>query len=550
MRKRSRSWTSLVTVAALGVAGLASALPTGAQPAEAGGQPRVTAAAPTAAEVSTTLVGDLEARGFQVSPGYPMLWGQGACQTNLFPALQSCLGNNPVSPYVIPVFKAWPDEYVGPTPPNAFGDVLPGYTPVYRLAPRDAMVFFGKMPPAGKFMGLQAFVWSQPGRWKKKDYDRWAATADRPYPMEYLFQTIPPDDPKADRTVSWSSFGDSVNNAVMQNQSGEPWGEDRYVITTPSAATAQAVSGALVARGVPAEDIFIEQVPGRDSLGPIGPLGMGKDAVDFYSFFRYALPTDPIAAKQWWTDLPLTVMRVRPPSSLGPVQRYGMATYGERTARSEAYLADDLANLVDGVCDSVGLAGLHSADCAQPAPASSVMPDPKSDYGWNAAYCRQVHMWCGDISDAGLLWSGPLPLDSGQTYAVVGTLATETGNATYVGLGVNDASTFLSPTGVTDSQLKGSALGYGSAVNHAEKFFVHYYSRTCTDLANVPGYPDSCTPLTPEMVPRTGTPDAMGHPALLGMFWPGLRDYMLPDSEHGPDTSKLLRPRILTFTQP
>jgi hypothetical protein len=551
VRTTSKLWASLVTVAALGLAGLASAAPTSAQTGGPGGQKAVAATATTAAELATTLVGDLEANGFQVSPGYPMLWGAGACETNLFPALWSCFGNNPVSPYVIPVFKAWPDEYVGPTPSNAFGDVTAGYTPVYRLAPRDAVVFFGKMPPAGKFMGLQTFLWSQPGQWKKKDYDRWAATADRPYPMEYLFQTIPPNDPKANRTLSWSSFGDSINNMVMQDQSGDPWGEDRYLITTPSATTAQAVTTALVARGVPAEDILIEQVASRDSLGPIGPLGMGKNAVDFYSFFRYALPADRDAATQWWSDLPLTVMRVRPPSSLGPIQRYGMATYGERTALSEAHLADDLENLVEGVCDTASsAAGLRSPDCAQPAPTSSVMPDPKYDYGWNAAYCRQVHMWCGDISDAGLLWPGPLPLDEGQTYAVVGTLATETGNATYVGLGVNDASTFLAPTGVTDIQLKGSALGYSNQVGQAEKFFVHYYSRTCTDLANVPGYPDNCTTITPDMVPLAGTPNAMGHPALLGMFWPGLRDYMFPGSEHGPDTSQLLRPRILTFTQP
>lgn len=551
VRTTPRLWTSLVTVAAVGLAGLASALPTDARTAEPGGPHRVSASATTADQLTTTLVGDLEASGFQVSPGYPMLWAPGACETNLFPALENCFGNNPVSPYVIPVFKAWPEEQVGPTPPNVFGDVLPGYTPFYRLTQRDAMVFFGKMPPAGKFMGLQAFVWSQPGRWKKKDYDHWAATPERPYPMEYLFQTIPPNDPKADRTTSWTSFGDSVNNAVMQDQSGDPWSQDRYVITTPSATTAQAVSRALVDQGVAADDIFVEQVPSRDSLGPVGPLGMGKNAVDFYSFFRYALPDDPAAARQWWTDLPLTALRVRAPASSGPVQRYAIATYGERVARSEAYLADDLENLVEGVCDTVGsLAGLPSADCAQPAPASSFMPDPMHDYGWNAAYCREVHMFCGDISDAGLRWPGPLTLDSGETYAVVSTLATETGNATYVGLGVNDASTFLSPTGVTDSQLSGSALGYGAAVDHPDKFFVHYYARSCIHLANVPGYPDNCTPITPDLVPARGTLNEMGHPTLQGMFWPGLRDYMFPGSEHGPDTAQLLRPRILTFTQP
>jgi len=39
-------------------------------------------------------------------------------------------------------------------------------------------------------------------------------------------------------------------------------------------------------------------------------------------------------------------------------------------------------------------------------------------------------------------------------------------------------------------------------------------------------------------------------PSLRGMFIIGLRDYIALGTQRGPDSSKLLTPRILTFTQP
>lgn len=541
--RRGFRWSLLLGMALLGVAGL-----TPARSEQRGAGAHVSRANGPSPKVVTDL---LRTRGFRVNPGYPMLWGQGACAKYLYPALQTCLGNNPVSPYVMAVVKAWPNEHVGPSPPNTFGQVRRGFTPFYRLSPREAIVIYGKMPPPGKFMGWQAFVWSQPGHWTAKDYNRWARTPNRPYPMQYLFATIPAGDPKAKRTMSWSSFGDSVNNVVMQRRSGDPWGRYRYFVITPSATTDRAVRSALRALGVSNRNVFTEPIPRRDALGTIGPLGLGKNAIDFYTFFRYALPADPTAAQKWWADVPLTVMRVRAPASLGPVRRYAKAKYGKRTARSEEYLAGDMERLLTAVCSEVtSTAQLQSPDCAQPPPASSRVPDPADDYGWNAAYCRKVHMWCGDISDAGLLWTGPLPLDGGQVYAMVDTLATETGNATYVGLGVNDASTFLSPTGVTDATLKGSADRYGPLVGHPDKFYVHYFTRTCDRLGPMLGarLKLDCTEISPDMVPPMGGSAAFGHPALRGAFWPGLRDYIAPGTAHGPDTSKLLRPRILTFS--
>jgi hypothetical protein len=122
-----------------------------------------------------------------------------------------------------------------------------------------------------------------------------------------------------------------------------------------------------------------------------------------------------------------------------------------------------------------------------------------------------------------------------------------------VGLSINDAATFASPVNVLDLGLKGSADGYAASVDNAGKFFVHYYTRDCTQLkahvlpANRPG---DCTEVDEQMVPKEGSANTVGDPTLSGMFWVGIRNYTLPGSARGPDTAGMLTPRILTFTRP
>jgi hypothetical protein len=197
---------------------------------------------------------------------------------------------------------------------------------------------------------------------------------------------------------------------------------------------------------------------------------MAGDAVDFVSAFRYAVPDagQEAAAAEWRAHPPLKVLRLRAPDSLGPVQRYGALTFGPRTAKSEAYLSGDLNNLLDAVCGRVtATAHLRSGDCTRPSSALS-MVDPVRELGWTGPYCRSINMNClGDEQDA-VYWLGrPLPLDSGQVYAVVDTLATETGNATYAALSVNDSSLLAGVANILDPGLKGSAGGYGSTVRNS-----------------------------------------------------------------------------------
>ncbi len=505
----------------------------------------------SADEFTEKLVADLTASGFQVSQGYPKLYTLQDCIDHTYPSLKNCFQANPASPYVIPIVKLWPDEYVAPAMVNAFVETQPGYSATYRLDEREAIVMYGRMPPPGRYMGLQTWAFSQDGKWKPEDYNQWANTPDLPFPIQYLFDTIPPDDPTSQRVITFSALGDVVNNVVMQRKSGYPFRETRYFIITPSATTDHAVRLALQAQGVSDDHIFTEQIPSWDDFGPIGPLGMGKNAIDFVTAFRYAVPDDQDAADKWRNTLPLTVLRVRAPASLGPVNPYGSLTFEPRSANSEADLAGDLQNLVDAVCDSLSSnANLTSTDCTQQPPASSYMPDPVRDYGWIGPYCMDIGMDCqGDQQEAAYYFSSPRSINSGQIYAVVDTLATETGNATYVALAATDASIMagVSNGTILDTGLKGSAVGYATTVHNTGKFFVHYFTGTgnCAVLdkvlVNVPVGAANCTEIS-------GT--TQGDPNLYGMFIFALRDYIATDTARGPDSSKLLTPRILTFTNP
>jgi len=501
------------------------------------------------------LIHSLKMSGFQVTQGYPKLYTFEDCIDYTYPGLKNCILANPAAPYVLPVVKFWPDEYVDPAMVNAVVETAPGYGPTYHLDPREAIVIYGKMPPPGRYLGLQTFEFSEHGKWKPKDYNQWANTPDLPFPIQYLFDTIPPDDPKSHRVITFSALGDIVNNVVMERQSGYSFGKTRYFIITPSATTDRAVRRAMHALGVPDINIFTEQIPSRDAYGPIGPLGLGKNAIDFLTSFRYAVPNPGYeqAAKQWRNNPPLKVLRVRAPGSLGPVQRYGALTFEKRTAQSEASLAGGLKELVAAVCDRLGNhAGLTSKDCMQPLPVSSLMLEMTDDLGWVGPYCRGINMNCnGDQNDMAIYFSAsPLSLDSGQVIAVVGTLATETGNATYVGLSANDASMMAGVTNVLDTDvngpdglikgLKGSADSYG--VQNSGKFFVHYFTEDC-DVLPDSSWRENCSS-------TLGVVPALGDPALQGKFILALRDYVAPGTERGPDPKKLLTPRILTFTKP
>jgi hypothetical protein len=104
---------------------------------------------------------DLTAQGYQVERGYPMLVTQQDCDRYTFPIMETCYGNNPASPYVVLVMKSWEDEFVDPATVNAFGKTRRGYSATYRLDPREAIVVLAQLPPPGRYMGLESWVFTK-----------------------------------------------------------------------------------------------------------------------------------------------------------------------------------------------------------------------------------------------------------------------------------------------------------------------------------------------------------------------------------------------------
>ncbi len=482
----------------------------------------------------------LTARGYQVERGYPMLVTQPDCDQYTFPIMLNCFANNPASPYVVPVVKSWEDEFVDPATVNVFGKTRQGYSATYRLDPREAIVVFAELPPRGRYMGLESWVFTK--QWLTEDKP-WAPSAYTkiralaPALVGYLFATVPGN---SSRIQSASTISNNINNVVIERQSGAAFGQTRYFIITPDRVMDRLVRTSLALSGVPGDDVFTERIPLRDKFGDIGPIGLDAKANDFTTAFRYAMPDSEQAAQAWWAKLPLTVLRVRErPSSGRPAEPFPPFVADKRTAAPENVYAHDLDHLVRQVCQRWG----HPCDPDNPDPEQlRRMIDLQRDLGDFGPQCRAIGMNCIlDGQDASYFTAPAKPLDPGWVYAVVGTLGTTTGNATYVGLSVNDVSKLKGVLNIPDTHLAGSAAWYAGTVKNTDKFFVHYFTRDCQAIRGLTD--GQCTTVTKDLVPALGE-------GKQGLFTAALRSYVRPGTERGPLSSGQLRPMIIRFAQP
>lgn len=500
------------------------------------------------------LVRDLTAGGLEVTEGYPRLWTMDDCKDG-YPVTFNCYANNPASPYVVSAVKPWPEEYVDPATSDAYGRTRPGYSTTYRMDPREAIVLFGTMPPPGKYMSLQSYVFTHEWVIDEGDPDhlygypwvRDAAQGGRDKfahsPMVgYLFSTLPRN---PERVQSFSSVSNSINNVVMDgDQTGASFGELRYFVMTPDQAMDEKVREALERLGVPQDAVFTEKIGSSFDGTPLGPLGLDEEALDFMHGFRYAMPEDERAAHAWRSKLPLTVLRIREaPSSDRPAEPYGDIPLDERTAENEAPLIPDFQSLATAVTARATQGPWNLSPL--PAPAMGEPPVMANVEGWLGHFgphCRTIGENClGDGQDASYFFMPPQPIDDGQVYAVVGTLGTQTGNATYNGLSINDASLLKGVANVPDhdpdspeSDLEGSADGYAGTVANHDKFFVHYFTRDCDAIEGLTD--GACTTITEKMVPPMTDVSAPGDPHLHGFFTAGLRSYVKPGTARGPIT--------------
>jgi hypothetical protein len=207
------------------------------------------------------------------------------------------------------------------------------------------------------------------------------------------------------------------------------------------------------------------------------------------------------------------VLRVRDRHG-APTEPWPVPDYAPKTATSESSLAASLSELVTAVKQQ------WSQAYVQGVPFFSLQQFLDL-YG---QHCLPRPMNClGDSQDADYQASPTVYLNADQVLAVVGTLATETGNATYTSLSVNWLPFLKGVANINDTELKGTAAKYLGSTRDADKFYVHYFARNCDGIK-------PCTLITEAMVPS-------GHPMKIIQ-----RNYIVPGTERGADPALVLNP--------
>jgi hypothetical protein len=456
---------------------------------------------------------DLEARGYEVARGYWTMWGVEDCKYPLR-TVGFCYGNNPTAPYAIAVLPRWRDEFVDRSLHHALMSPQRNMAPNYRLQEREALVVVAELPPQARYFGIQSNVFTRETSVNPADsiYQR----VTDPQLRSILFAVSP----NPSRMMLMASIGNSINNVAIEQQSGAAFDQQRYFVITPDESMADAMTAALLRAGAPTADhVFTE---------PVSPalvrVGLGREADDLITYVRYAMPNDSVAGEAWRERLPLTILRVRPTSSSAPANPFAVPAYEPRSWNYDerSALAGDLQTLVGAV----------RAHWTQPDAEARPFFSAFINLDLVGQHClgyppnpRRAPMNClGDTQDTDYQISQSLHIDDGQVIALLGTLATETGNATYVSLSVNWFPALVGVQNLSDLQLRGSAAPFAGALQHdARLFYVHYLARDCGGL-------HPCVEIPRKLVPVGETIKIIQ------------RNYVVPGSRRGPEPTKLLNP--------
>lgn len=460
---------------------------------------------------------NVAAKGFAVARGYWTLWGVDDCKYPI-QTVGYCYGNNPTAPYVLAVVPTWRDEYVEQKFHHLLNQPRRDMSSIYRLDPREALVIVAQLPPAARYFGIGTNVFTREIAFNPNDRIYQTLSTDPVYKDPLLLGILFGSSPDPSRRMMVASIGNSTNNAVIADQTGEsPWNRPAYFVITSDSGLAKEMSDALVAAGADSNDIFTE---------PVSPalvkLGLDRPADDLITYIRYSLPDDPVAGEQWRENLPLTILRVRDVSPRQYDSPFAIPAYTQRSANfDETALSDDVTALENAV----------RTKWAQP---DATMVPFFSAYKYLdliGQHClgypdpARGPMDClGDSQDADYQISGSTQIDNGQVIAVIGVLSTATGNAAYTSLSVNWFPELVGVKNIDDTELHGTAASFGSALQHSsDLFYVYYVARDCTGLTN-------CVEVSTKLVPRDGTIKFIQ------------RNYINPGSTSGPDPNKILNP--------
>jgi hypothetical protein len=483
------------------------------------------------------LMHELKKDGYEVSRGYFRLYTSADCPYS-WATMESCYGNNPAAPYVSPVLPPWPGEFVDSATELALGPTAEGYRHTFRLDPREAIVIMAQMPPPAAYFGLQSYLFTREGAWSTDNNPAYDFVSTYLPNLADTFFSVVPQNPE--RIQPFASLGNSINNVVIEDQSGAAFDQVRFFIITPDQLMDAAVRQAFAEIRVDEEEIFTEAIPAQVLTG------LGESADEIISVIRYSMPDDGgdpgTASDTWRQELPLVVLRVRDTRPDRMPEPYPEPVLDTRTAESELGLAADQLSLVAAVAERWGQP-CQEPNCSDRAQTFLDLQSPP--VGLVGPLCTEIGMNClGDTQDTTYHFVGQFPLDEGQVYAVASTLGTRTGNSVYVALGVNRFPRKQGVANLSDSELKGTADEYAAYVSDPDLFYLYYFARDCTGLEALTG--GNCLSITNEMIPICLEP---GDPSCDRAVF-SQRDYVRPGTQRGPNSLLVLRPVVLKLHRP
>ena len=202
----------------------------------------------------------------------------------------------------------------------------------FQLAEDEAVVVYGTFPPADSYVGLQTMIVER----HKDSIPGYPSQVDPLNPAE---NPAPPANP--DRVSIWASVGDTENDLVMSGgpNPDDPSGAPVFAkVITANAEVAQRVESALISAGIPAEAIYIKQIPESHTLTA------DEYADSFRDVLRVAEPVDPLLLGAWLQSQPLEPFRVT-------YQGVGFSGYGDEAVHIDRDTGIDQGKGECGIAD-------------------------------------------------------------------------------------------------------------------------------------------------------------------------------------------------------
>ena len=476
------------------------------------------------------LAENLNRQGFEILHGSLELYTDDDCPAS-YQEMGLCYANNPAAPYVLVSLPPWKNEFIDPATDTAFGYSMRA---PYRLDPREAIVILGRLPPQAKYFGLQSYLFTHQGEFDVKSdaYQRLAAL-NKPELLSKFFTYVPQDH---QRIIQFASLGNSINNVVIEDQSGEAFSAEKLFIITPDRYMEAAIRQVLKKIQIAEEDIFTEPIP------PGLKLGLDQPADDFVTVIRYAMPADGgdpgDPSDLWRSKLPLAVLRIRDTRPGRQAVPFDPVVLDERVSADERDLTANLNSLATAVAARWSQPGaLQKAQkfmIMQQAPFYLVGPE-----------CIKIGENClADTQDTFYQYTLPLPITDATVYAALGTLGTRTGNAIYVGLGLSSSRRLLGFDNLSDPEIEDTASAYSSVVDNTDQLFLYYFARDCTALTGLTD--GNCREIAVEDVPTCSDPD----PQTCDRLTLSLRNYIFPGTQRGPNENGMLAGIVIPLVVP